>query len=257
MTITLPFPVPAGDAFADNDGGNALNSPPVGAPEGNAPETVNDIQRRDKTAIKQNVENIDAINQALGTMAEQDASSVAITGGTIDAAVSVALAVNSTQFGGLTLQALYDLTYPVNEAIVIRNIETSPPTWPGTSSTWTLTAQGLFLKPIVTGQTVGETFSGVSETDPTVLTEAELPAHRHQLFASDTVGVGAQPAANESVATVLTVGSNDNYVIARSDPTSLEPNSGRSSEVGSGAGHTHTFDDNPPFQRVAAYLRTA
>ena len=113
MTITLPYDPPAGDAFADNDGGNGTNSPPVGAPEGNPTETVNDIQRRDKTAIKQNWENIDFINQSIGTMAEQDADSVNITGGTIDAGVSVAESVNALQFGGVTAQAWYDAVLPV------------------------------------------------------------------------------------------------------------------------------------------------
>lgn len=255
MTITLPFPAPVGGLYADNDGGNQSNQPPLGAPEFMATSTYNDVDRRNMSAIKQNVENIDAINDALGDMAEQDSTAVSITGGTIDAAVSVALAVDSTQFGGLTLQQLYDLTYPVNEAIVIRNIETPPPTWPGTSSTWTLTAQGLFLKPIVTGQTVGETFSGVTETDPTVLTEAQIPAHEHVMFAAETVTGFDLPNSSSPVAVELDSGGNQGYQMTRA--TISPPTRGATSSIGSGTGHSHTFDDNPPFQRVAAYLRTA
>jgi len=253
MTIVLPYPTPQGNNLADNDGGNGVNSPPQGAPEGNATSTVNDIQRYDKTCIKQNVENIDAINQALGTMAEQDASAVAITGGSIS--VQVDSAVNSDQLGGLTLQQLYDLTYPVNEAIVIRNIETPPPTWPGTASTWTLTAQGLFLKPIITGQPVGETFAGVTETDETILTEAQIPPHEHVMFTAETVSSGVAPGPTDRVATGLNVGGDSEYFMARGNlPT---PARGATSSIGGGTGHTHTFDDSPPFQRVAAYLRTA
>jgi hypothetical protein len=250
MTIVLPFPTPAGDAYADNDGGNAVNQPPLGAPEGMATSTYNDVDRRNMTAIKQNVENVDAINQALGTMAEQDADSVNITGGTIDAAVSVAEAVNADQLGGVTLQALFDLIYPVTDSVVLRHIETPPPAWPGISATWTLIAEGFYPKFINSGQTVGETF-GASTTDPTVLTEAQIPAHEHQMFTDETIAAGPSPGVNDPVARKTTA-SGDEYAMKQG---SAAIDIGVTGQVGGGLGHAHDFD--PPTYRLAIYRRTA
>jgi hypothetical protein len=254
MTIVLTYPTPQGDNLADNDGGNGVNAPPEGAPEGNATATVNDIQRYDKTCIKQNVENIDTINQALGTMAEQDASAVAITGGTIDAAVSVAEAVNATQLGGVTLQALFDLIYPVTDSVVLRHIETPPPAWPGISATWTLIAEGFYPKFINSGQTVGETF-GSTTTDPAVLTEAQIPAHEHALMALETAVVDVTPLDTEFAARLRNIGNSFDYDLARSPDQTPAAFAGVSATVGGGLGHDHDFD--PPTYRLAIYRRTA
>lgn len=255
MTITLPFPVPAGDAFADNDGGNGVNAPPLGAPEGNATSTVNDIQRRDKTAIKQNVENIDAINAALGDMAEQDASAVAITGGTIGIGVTVSEAINATQVGGLTLQQLYDFEYPVGEGMKLTLSNTPPVPWTGVTATWTRVGDNKFPKLGDGVLTPGDEFSGVSETDPTVLTEAELPAHTHGMFADEVTTSSGTPSATDQVARGYDAGGGPTEYRMR--PSGLAADVGETGVVGSGAGHTHTYQNNPPFYRAVLYLRTA
>ena len=253
MTIVLPFDPPAGDAFADNDGGNGVNAPPLGAPEGNATSTVNDIQRRDKTAIKQNVENIDAINAALGDMAEQDSTAVSITGGTIGAGVGVAEAANAAQVGGLTLQAIYDFEYPVGEGMKITLSNTPPVPWTGVTATWTRVGDNKFPKLGDGVLTPGDEFSGVTETDPTVLTEAQLPAHDHKMFSNEIVSGGA-PGPNDSVARAGTAGTVTDYTVRVGTVAATQ---GETSSVGSGTGHTHTYQNNPPFYRVVLYLRTA
>lgn len=252
MTIALPFPIPAGNAYADNDGGNQVNQPPLGAPEGMATSTYNDVDRRNMTSIKQNVENISTINAALGDMAEQDSTAVNITGGTIDAAVSVAEAVNASQLGGVTLQALFDLIYPVNDSVVIRHIETPPPAWPGISATWTLIAEGFYPKFINSGQTVGQTF-GAATTEPTVLTEAQLPPHDHKMFSNDVNSSGVNPGPTDEVARGYDgAGTSTEY---RMRVGALAATVGATSSIGSGTGHTHDFD--PPTYRLALYRRTA
>jgi len=255
MTIVLPFDPPAGDAFADNDGGNGVNAPPLGAPEGNATSTVNDIQRRDKTAIKQNVENIDAINAALGDMAEQDSTAVSITGGTIGAGVGVAEAANAAQVGGLTLQALYDLEYPIGEGMKITLSNTPPTPWTGVTATWTRVGDNKFPKLSDGVLSPGDEFSGETETGSTVLTEADLPSHEHKIFTNDNTAADTPPGASSSVARQLNGSGDRDYLmsVGTSSPASL----GVTSSVGSGAGHTHTYQNNPPFYRVVLYLRTA
>ena len=255
MTIVLPYPTPAGDAFADNDGGNGVNPPPLGAPEGNATSTVNDIQRRDKTAIKQNVENIDAINAALGDMAEQDSTAVSITGGTISAGVSVAEAVNATTFAGFTLQQLYDALLPVNVAMQVTFSNTPPVPPIGVTATWTRVGDNKFIKLSDGVLTPGDEFAGVSETDPTVLTEAELPVHTHGMFADEVTTSSGTPSATDQVARGYDAGSSPTEYRMR--PSALVADVGETGAVGSGAGHTHTYQNNPPFYRAVLYLRTA
>ena len=116
MTITLPFDPSIGDGY-DSVPGNNNSPPPQGSPEGQATSTHNDSARDTKAGVNQNSQNIGAVNDALGTMAEQNSTAVSITGGSIGSGVSVALAVDSTALGGLTLQQLYDAEYPVGEGM--------------------------------------------------------------------------------------------------------------------------------------------
>lgn len=255
MTITLPYPTPAGEAFADNDGGNGLNSPPVGAPEGNPTESVNDIQRRDKTAIRQNVDNYKAINTALGTMAEQDADSVAITGGNIGAGVSVAGAVNSLQFGGVTAQDWYDALLPVG-TVQLRAVFSPPVAPAGLSATWALVtgSDGRVLRmteaspPLTTGG------SDTRTTTATALTEAQIPAHDHKLITSGSTGTSNLPGANDSIARELTGIGDPDYRMTSGTGSATN---GASSTVGSGDGHDHMVTVLPRYMELAAYQRTA
>ncbi len=253
MTITLPYPTPIADGY-DPVPGNNNSPPPTGAPEGQATSTVNDSMRDTKAAVNQNWQNVEAVNNALGTMAEQDASAVAITGGTIDAAVSVALAVNSTQFGGLTLQQLYDFMYPVGTVVYRGDSETAPTPPTGVTATWALFGEGNYPKYIQTGQVVGEIF-GSSNTDPagghnhggntgaTALTEAQLPAHTHDTTAVGSGGAGT--AAGTGIATSATPITSD----------STGSGDTHTHTISSQADHQHTFA--PPSIRVAGYIRTA
>jgi microcystin-dependent protein len=61
-------------------------APPVGAPENLPTNQVNNIQREMMSVIRQLGDQTEADILALGTMSEQDADAVAITGGTVDAA---------------------------------------------------------------------------------------------------------------------------------------------------------------------------
>ncbi|MGI9490730.1 MAG: hypothetical protein ACR2RF_33510 [Geminicoccaceae bacterium] len=254
MTITLPYPTPQGQNLDDNDAGNGVNAAPIGAQENNATATVNDIQRYDKTAIKQDTENTLAINNALGDMAEQDASAVAITGGTITGA-TVDQAVNATQIGGLTLQQLYDLEYPVGEGMKLTLSNTPPVPWTGVTATWTRVGDNKFPKLGNGVLTPGDEFVGVSETDPTILTEAQLPAHKHGMFADEVTTSTGTPSATDQVARGFDAsGSSTEY---RMRPSSLVADVGETGSTGSGDGHTHTYNNNPPFYRVVLYLRTA
>ncbi|MGI9484846.1 MAG: hypothetical protein ACR2RF_02985 [Geminicoccaceae bacterium] len=253
MTITLPYPTPQGQNLADNDAGNGVNAAPIGAQEGNATATVNDIQRYDKTAIKQGTENTLAINAALGDMAEQDASAVAITGGTITGA-TVDEAVNATQIGGLTLQQLYDLEYPVGEGMKMTLSNTPPVPWTGVTATWTRVGDNRFPKLSDGILAPGDEFAGVSETDPTVLTEAQLPAHTHGMFTPTNTAIDTIPGPADGVARQLNANGDRDYKVA-SDGAARTV--GATSSVGSGDGHTHTYQNNPPFYRVVLYLRTA
>ena len=257
MTIVLPFDPPAGDAFADNDGGNGVNAPPLGAPEGNATSTVNDIQRRDKTAIKQNVENIDAINAALGDMAEQDSTAVSITGGTIGAGVGVAEAANAAQIGGLTLQALYDFEYPVGEGMKITLSNTPPVPWTGVTATWTRVGDNKFPKLSDGVLSPGDEFSGETETGSTVLTETQMPSHTHNIITDESTGVSNLPGPTDSIARELTGSGDASYRLTQGTGGTGNVTQGVSSTEGGNAGHTHTYQNNPPFYRVVLYLRTA
>ena len=256
MTIVLPFPTPAGDAFADNDGGNGVNAPPVGAPESNAPSTVNDIQRRDKTAIKQNVENIDAINQALGTMAEQDASAVNITGGSIS--VQVDSAVDSDQLGGVTLQALYDALLPVGH-VQMQSSFTLPVAPAGVAATWQLLtdSDGRVIRmttaspPLTTGGSDTRTTSSDGAHDHggatggTALSVSQMPAHTHNTTAVRSGGAGTSGGGG----------------IAGSATTQASTSSGSGNthdhSITSGGDHTHDVTVLPRYMELAAYVRTA
>ncbi len=255
MTITLPYPTPQGQNLADNDAGNGVNAAPVGAQEGNATATVNDIQRYDKTAIKQGTENTLAINAAIGDMAEQDSTAVSITGGTIGAGVSVAEAVNAQTVAGLTLQQLYDLEYPVGEGMKITLSNTPPVPWTGVTATWTRVGDNKFPKLSDGVLTPGDEFAGVSETDPTVLTEAQLPQHTHGMFGDEVTVSTGTPSATDQVARGFDAGGSSTEYRMR--PSSLVADVGESGAAGSGIGHTHTYQNNPPFYRVVLFLRTA
>ncbi|MGI9487484.1 MAG: hypothetical protein ACR2RF_16720 [Geminicoccaceae bacterium] len=255
MTITLPYPTPQGQNLADNDAGNGVNAAPVGAQEGNATATVNDIQRYDKTAIKQGTENTLAINAAIGDMAEQDSTAVSITGGTIGAGVSVAEAVNAQTVAGLTLQQLYDLEYPVGEGMKITLSNTPPVPWTGVTATWTRVGDNRFPKLGDGVLAPGDEFAGVSETDPTVLTTAQLPQHTHGMFGNEVTTSTGTPSATDQVARGFDAGGSSTEYRMR--PSSLVADVGESGAAGSGIGHTHTYQNNPPFYRVVLYLRTA
>lgn len=252
MTIALPFDPSIGDGY-DSVPGNNNDPPPKGSPEGQATSTHNDSARDTKAGVNQNAQNIGAINDALGTMAEQNSTAVSITGGSIGSGVSVSLANDSAQLGGVTLQQLFDLIYPVNDAVVHRHDESPPPSWPGISATWTLIADGQYLKAIQSGQTVGEVF-GSSTTDSTVLTDAQLPVHRHTMFSNETITATDLPSSSNPVARDLQLpgGSDSDY---RLSTGTLAPTVGATGNVGSGNGHDHTFA--PPTYRIAVYRRTA
>ncbi len=259
MTVTLPHDPSIGDGYDTTPGGNA-DPPPKGAPEGQAPSTVNDAMRDTKAACAQNDANIVAVNAALGTMAEQDANAVTITGGTISggtitsgATVAVAATLGDAT-NNVSLQGLFDLIYPVDDAVVLRHDESPPPAWPGISATWTLIAEGFYLKVIQSGQTVGETF-GSTTTDSTVLTEANLPAlaHSHKMFTNEIVS-NPSPSDTDTVARSGSTGAATDY---SNRAGTIAATLGVTSTVSSGSGTGHTHDYDPPTYRIALYRRTA
>lgn len=83
-------------------------------------------------------------------------------------------------------------------------------------------------------------------TESHVLTEAELPSHRHLLFAAGP-GSGALTAGNQAFESSNSGGDTE-YSI---DGTATAATLGRSSAVGSGNGHTHNIEVDPHTHMVA------
>ena len=272
MTITLPNDPSIGDGY-DPVPGNNNSAPPTGAPEGNATSTVNDIQRNDKAAIKQNAENLAAINAALGTMAEQDANAVNITGGTIGAAVGVAEAANATTLAGNTLtqiyQTIYDGVWPVGSRMYFDNVTTPPPLPPGVVATWTKVSGGTFVKlanmetPGSSGGFATPACSVTGSVDGTAITEAQMPGHTHSLAARNTNPADEPPSPTELIADDRGVGGVKDYEFTRSTDQTPATFSGRTSTTGSGATHNHTatlagtVTEEPLHTVLAQWLRTA
>jgi hypothetical protein len=88
---------------ADNN-----SPPPVGAPEGMYPSSVNDTMREMMSVIRQLGDQVGTTFAGLGTMATQNADSVAITGGSVTAT----LAGNGSNISGLNAGALTTGTVP-------------------------------------------------------------------------------------------------------------------------------------------------
>jgi len=75
-----------------NDG-----SPPIGAPEGMSSNQYNNSQRYNKAAIRENYDDLKALEAFLGNMAGQDPDAVAITGGSVAGNGSGLTSLNASQ----------------------------------------------------------------------------------------------------------------------------------------------------------------
>lgn len=73
--------------YETNPGDNN-SPPPVGAPEGMPPSSVDDTMREMMSVIRQLGDQVQATFQGLGTMSTQNANAVAITGGAVNAVLS-------------------------------------------------------------------------------------------------------------------------------------------------------------------------
>jgi hypothetical protein len=85
---------------ADNN-----SPPPVGAPEGMYPSTVNDTMREMMSVVRQLGDQTETSFGGLGTMASQNANNVNITGGTLkvsNATIVSTLNTSSVKTGGVT-----------------------------------------------------------------------------------------------------------------------------------------------------------
>lgn len=142
-------------------------------------------------------------------------------------------------------------------------IETITPGWllcDGTNGTPDLTKCFIMGAGGVGGYAPGDT-GGATEHDhdgtvaPHVLTEAEIPAHRH-LNVVPGIGDNALTAGT-SLSQERTLGGDTQYILSSA---AGEPSIGRTSSSGGGAGHDHdlTIDDAnhlPPFYALAYIMK--
>lgn len=233
-------------------------APPVGAPEGNYPgKVVNNTFRRLMAAVRNLGDSVPKLETGgdptarVGTMAYQNASAVAITGGTIGGAVSGVTPVRGIiSYGGTLAQA-----------------ETLAPNWGicdgrTVNGIATPNLRGRFIRgwsdDLTPGDTGGSTddlttSSGGSHdhgavTGSTALTVAQMPAHTHAITGVETSGnnTGSDPASTSGSA---------------SDDLETESKGGgegHTHSITSGGAHTHTVTSPPPPYYALIYLmRTA
>lgn len=178
-------------------------TPPLGAPEGMALDTINDIMRvlmASDAQIGARLVTAETSIGTYGTLAEQNAGAANITGGFIagvtisgstitgtvmgagnsvaasnltgdigNARLANSTAGNSLQLEGTSLQGIYDLFYPVG-AVVFTATGAQPPRPSGIAATWTKVAQeGKYVR--ITelnsnGGTTGGNNAPTTSTDP-------------------------------------------------------------------------------------------
>lgn len=238
----------------DADPGNNGKPPPDGAPEGRTSHgALSDICRRIMAAVYEIGSQLQTLTEdTLGTMAEQDADDVEITGGTIASGASIdaaALKSGTIPIGrltdvqdeivagdadkvfGLTKQQLYDMIWPVGSERGWDKADFSGLVPAGVTATWSQRA----IDCIIVGE--GNVYSyGVIEGSGTAATAAAAGGHTHTaagttlnatqvpaaLVTDVAYATGAAPGVNEAEA-------GDDYSLAVTKNT------------GGGQSHTHTI----------------
>ena len=146
-------------------------------------------------------------------------------------------------------KAILRLVYPVNT--IYTTYGTQTPEQLFGIGTWTEVGQGRVLVGRDTGQTEFDTIGKTGGAKSHTLTAAQLPEHRHALFADAGTNRPPLTASNYSKA-LGTDGSNDNeYSI--NGVESPEPALGLSSAVGAGQAHNNL----QPYLVVRMWRRTA
>ena len=175
-----------------------------------------------------------------------------------------------TDFGAADINAIISAMYPIGSIYLsVNNVSPSTffgGTWEQITDTFLLCAGSTY-----TAGTTGGAASDTITTGGTVgghaLTSAELPSHYHfitrQVNGGDTSDPGSFTinSTNYMAGYATSTHSDLPYSLRHTNST---PNIGRSSSVGSGNSHNHSFtgasvtvDTMPPYLAVYAWKRTA
>lgn len=233
-------------------------APPVGAPEGNYQgKVVNNTFRRLMAAVRNLGDTVPKIatggdpTAQVGTMAYQNASAVAITGGTIGPAVAGVIPVRGIiSYGGTVAQAeALAPNWAICDGRTVNGIAT--PNLRGRfirgwSDTLTPGDTGGSTDDLTTSSNGAHTHGGV--TGSTTLTEAQIPPHTHDITGveSSSNNSGAAPGADS--------GTSKPDIVTES----TGGGEGHTHTIASGGAHTHTVTSPPPPYYALIYLmRTA
>ena len=196
-----------------------------------------------------------------GDILVKNAGQAANTGQTIKAGKSALLVTNGSQvkkigdseeFESGTRMAFAQAAAPtgwtVETSTIYNNsalrIITAATSGTGGGSGGTISFNNAFntaIQVTVAGDTVNATLTG--NVSATVLTEAQIPAHRHLMFANTTVGnSGGQSTATTQVPVERggAGASSEDHKYAMGT-TGTEATLGRTSSIGSGSSHTHSI----------------
>lgn len=238
--------MPIWDQF-DVDPAKNTKTPPLGAPEGGTPfKRGSDIFRQLMASLAETRE----LWKTLKSLAFQDSSSVAITGGSISGVTLRNSTIegvgeaspDATKVYGLDKQAFYNMVYPVGRTVL--NADGTPPVWPGVVGTWQLLSTDRYLKAGVagaartTGGTATASFSGTTSNAGSVAQ-------------SESGSAGGSSAGQTGIGGDVTVTS------ANSGSTSLTTGSGGGFSSGTTGGTTLTLNQSPAGLVTNVALSTA